>query len=118
LSKTKKTEYQENVSANPKTAISTTINKSKCPCNRLKKCDQMYLDFGQASFGKRIQCIHCGTLYVEGVPEDCQAHERVCRDYRHGVRLRMTPALQACKDVLPVMLGSTKAFIVEVSMHL
>ena len=47
---------------------------------------QMYLDLGQA-FSSRHECPHCGTLYVPGLAEDTAAHQRVCRDYRQGVRL-------------------------------
>lgn len=79
-----------------------------------KKTQQLYLDFGQASFGKRTQCPHCGTLYVDGVEEDRVAHDRVCRDFVHGVPLRITPALRASKDVIPL---EADVLVIEVRMN-
>jgi hypothetical protein len=75
------------------------------------KAEQLYLDFGQASFGRQTQCPQCGTLYVEGVPEDVAAHARVCRDFSHGIALRITPALKASKDVVSL---EDQAFVIEV----
>ncbi len=40
---------------------------------------QMYLDFGQKSFGKSIQCAKCGLLYVVSDKEDDKEHSKFCR---------------------------------------
>jgi hypothetical protein len=88
---------------------SSTLQRRKR--HRVHKSEQLYLDFGQASFGKQTQCPHCGTLYVEGVPEDLAAHERICRDFKDGISLRITPALRSSKDVVHLE-GS--AFVIEV----
>ena len=82
--------------------------------NTNKKSEQLYLDLGQSSFGKQTECRHCGTLYVHGVREDRQAHERVCRDFREGVFMRVTPALKSSKDI--VSLGQSK-FMLEVRTY-
>ncbi len=50
---------------------------------------QMYLDFGQASFGSRTICPICNTLVVHGLEEDEQEHEKVCSEYRFGVKFPM-----------------------------
>lgn len=94
-----------------------SINNNNTSNNKEKKrkSEQLYIDVGQASFGKRTECVHCGTLYVHGVAADSQAHERVCRDFTQGVFVRMTAALQASKDVVPVQNNNDKdTFIIEV----
>lgn len=77
-----------------------------------KKSEQLYLDVGQASFGRRTECPHCGTLYEQGVTQDVEAHQRVCQNFTAGVFIKMTPELRASKHVVP--LNSTDTFIVEV----
>ena len=70
-------------------ASSKTINKiesSQGSTNRRKKASQqVYLDFGQASFGKRIICKVCGHLYVNGQAEDEAIHRTVCSHYQFGI---------------------------------
>jgi len=46
---------------------------------------QLYLDFGQKSFGKRTICPICNMMYVHGVKEDEIEHEKVCSEYKFGV---------------------------------
>jgi len=52
--------------------------------------EQLYLDFGQADFGERRTCPHCGMMTVQGLEEDVQAHALVCDDYRRGILWRST----------------------------
>ncbi|EOD17823.1 hypothetical protein EMIHUDRAFT_209811 [Emiliania huxleyi CCMP1516] len=35
---------------------------------------QLYLDFGQRSFGRQITCPECGLMYTEGEPNDEAGH--------------------------------------------
>jgi N-acetyltransferase len=46
---------------------------------------QLFLDFGQTSFGKRTVCNICGMLRVLGVAEDDAQHDKICKDYKEGV---------------------------------
>ena len=85
------------VSSSPKTASSCSpfpphsrrqrpkfVDQSTEPEHR-KLQQQLYLDFGQASFGSRTLCPICNTLYVHGVKEDEVQHDRICKDYKFGV---------------------------------
>jgi len=38
------------------------------------KLEQLYLDFGQKSFGRQIHCARCKMMYTEGEPNDESAH--------------------------------------------
>jgi len=61
----------------------TTINK---PVKRQKQSsNQLFLDFGQNSFGKQTVCNICGMLRVHGLDEDSQQHDKICKDYKEGV---------------------------------
>lgn len=50
-----------------------------------KRSNQMFLDFGQNSFGKQTICNICGMLRVHGLDEDDAQHAKVCKDYKEGV---------------------------------
>ena len=54
-----------------------------------QKSKQLYLDFGQSSFGSRTICNVCNMLYVHGVKEDEENHKKICSDYLHGVSFNM-----------------------------
>ena len=62
----------------------TTNNK---PVKRQKQAssNQLFLDFGQNSFGKQTVCNICGMLRVHGLDEDSQQHDKICKDYKEGV---------------------------------
>ena len=61
----------------------TTKNK---PMKRQKlQSNQLFLDFGQTSFGKQTICKICGMLVVHGLDEDSQEHDKICKDYKEGV---------------------------------
>jgi zinc-finger of acetyl-transferase ESCO len=47
--------------------------------------NQLYLDFGQESFGRQEICPACGMLTVHGLLEDAKQHQKVCRLYKQGV---------------------------------
>lgn len=55
-----------------------------------KNLQQMYLDLGQANFGKQTICQTCGMLYVHGLSEDSLQHERICQDYRQGIPFQLS----------------------------
>ena len=46
------------------------------PQPKAKPAEQLYLDFGQRSFGQRQECKTCGLLYTLGQPEDEEMHRR------------------------------------------
>ena len=50
-----------------------------------KQSNQLFLDFGQRSFGKRSICNICGMLLVHGLDEDDAQHAKVCKEYKEGV---------------------------------
>ena len=50
-----------------------------------KPLSQLFLDFGQSSFGVRTLCETCGMLYDKHLPEDVRQHIKVCRNYELGV---------------------------------
>jgi N-acetyltransferase len=47
--------------------------------------NQLFLDFGQDSFGKQTLCNICGMLRVHGLDEDDIQHDKICKDYQEGV---------------------------------
>ena len=51
----------------------------------------MVLDFGQRSFGRKVECPMCSLLYCRGDPEDEAAHAKHCDPWRHGVQMPATP---------------------------
>lgn len=61
----------------------------KLPAQPQQKSKQLYLDFGQSSFGSRTICNVCNMLYVHGVKEDEESHKKICSDYLHGVSFNM-----------------------------
>ena len=50
--------------------------------------EQMYLDFGQRSFGRQVTCSQCGMRYCEGEPTDEEEHRKHHRRALAGVVLR------------------------------
>lgn len=72
------------------TSIVSSSTKSTSSMDKKKsKAQQMYLDFGQASFGKRSICSICNTLIVHGLEEDESQHEKVCKEYKYGVSFQI-----------------------------
>lgn len=53
-----------------------------------KASEQLYLDFGQRSFGRRVLCAQCGLMYSEGEPTDEENHRRHHRRVMFGVCVR------------------------------
>jgi len=91
-------------------------NNKTVKIKKKHKTEQLYLDFGQASFGKRTECPYCGTLYVEGVVEDDEAHDRVCRDFKEGVTVRMTILLKSNKQHFILGIRDDE-YVIEVRIH-
>lgn len=60
----------------------------KRPAPPKEKTEQMYLDFGQRSFGRTVECRECGFIYAEGEPSDEAAHRKHHRKAQQGVRVR------------------------------
>ncbi|KAL9190789.1 hypothetical protein ACHAXT_000495 [Thalassiosira profunda] len=55
------------------------------PAKKQKQTNQLFLDFGQNSFGKRTICGICGMMRVHGLDEDDAEHAKVCKEYKEGV---------------------------------
>lgn len=56
------------------------------PANKKhKQSNQLFLDFGQKSFGKQSVCRECGMLFMESSEEDVKQHDVICKDYKEGV---------------------------------
>ena len=62
------------------------IAKKEPPIKRQKQqSNQLFLDFGQTSFGKQMICNICGMLRVHGLDEDDAQHDKICKEYKEGV---------------------------------
>ena len=59
----------------PSTAVAAPPS-SKTAEKKSKKrpLEQLYLDFGQRTFGRTVECSQCGFTYCEGEPSDEAAH--------------------------------------------
>ena len=52
-----------------------------------KPAEQLYLDFGQKSFGELVTCKACGMQYTAGEPRDEEEHRRYHRRAVEGISL-------------------------------
>lgn len=62
---------------------STTSEANKKLLSSLEKKEsskgmQMFIDFGQKSFGKTKTCLKCNMLLVLSDPEDVKRHDKFC----------------------------------------
>ena len=48
---------------------------------------QMYLDFGQKSFNRQVECSKCFMRYIESDKEDQIKHKQYCITYSSGIFL-------------------------------
>jgi zinc-finger of acetyl-transferase ESCO len=62
-----------------------TASKRSTSTKSSKKGQQLFLDYGQKSFGKREQCPLCGMLWVKGDVTDEAQHASFCTAARQGV---------------------------------
>ncbi|KAL3767148.1 hypothetical protein ACHAW5_003167 [Stephanodiscus triporus] len=69
-------------SADQNTCLSSKISR---PTKKQKQSNQLFLDFGQKSFGKQTVCSVCGMLRVHGLDEDDAEHDKICNEYQEGV---------------------------------
>jgi N-acetyltransferase len=75
----------------PSTMSSIKFSKNILPSKTFKSAkkqkpsNQLFLDFGQNSFGKQTICDICGMLRVHGLDEDDAQHAKICEDYKQGV---------------------------------
>jgi hypothetical protein len=82
------------MTASPSSIEYVSRKDEKVNNHKIKRCltrkkEQMYLDFGQASFGSRRTCHHCNMMIVNGHPEDEANHLKICNLYRLGVPFQM-----------------------------
>jgi len=71
-----------------KTIDSSKVKVSRPAVNKKRKhqtSNQLFLDFGQDSFGKQTLCNICGMLRVHGLDEDDVQHHKICKEYQEGV---------------------------------
>jgi hypothetical protein len=82
---------------------------------RKRRYEQLYLDFGQASFGARTLCPTCNTLYVHGMEEDAINHQKICDEYIHGVLLHGFKHSRVYPVTITLISGkTTEAKVMEV----
>lgn len=64
-------------------------NQSQECSKKLKgdRTEQLLLDFGQKSLGKKIECRICSLVYCQGDPEDEKSHGKFCDPWINGVFL-------------------------------
>lgn len=67
------------------TLFSKTDNTNKPTKKLVDQSNQLFLDFGQNSFGKQTICNICGMLRVHGLDEDDAQHAKICKEYKEGV---------------------------------
>ena len=72
----------ESINHTSKMNIITPPCTSKSKGNKGKH--QLYLDFGQASFGKRKTCKTCNMVCVIGLEDDESNHLKLCKEYSLG----------------------------------
>jgi len=73
-----------------------------------KHTQQLYLDFGQASFGSRTICPTCNTLIVHGLLEDESQHIKICNEYKMGVPFEFQTARIVHQEI------QNKGYVVEI----
>jgi N-acetyltransferase len=67
----------------PNHDATVTVEAAGAPIK--KPLAQLFLDFGQKSFGQRTLCDICGMLYDKRLAEDKQEHDKLCRNYALGI---------------------------------
>ena len=73
--------------------------EGKTPQPKPKPAEQLYLDFGQRSFGIRQQCKTCGLLYTQGQPEDEEMHRRHHRRALQGISMHPSAADRVVREL-------------------
>ena len=68
------------------------------PQPKPKPTEQLYLDFGQRSFGQRELCKTCGLLYTLGHPEDEEMHRRHHRRAVQGISMQPSAADRVVRE--------------------
>ena len=96
------------------TTTTTTEKRSPTTTKKKKPLAQMFLDLGQANFGKQNVCPICGMLTVHGVKEDERQHERICAAYKNGVELQIRRPSGAAAAVRVVSRISSTTWIAEI----
>ena len=88
-----------------------------------KTTQQLFLDVGQKDIENRRTCEICGMVYVRGMDEDQKQHERVCRDYRLGVKFptkqcRVVKRLDEDRWIVEVRVDSSVLMLVNLLLTL
>mmetsp|Transcript_30017 Transcript_30017/g.42852 ORF Transcript_30017/g.42852 Transcript_30017/m.42852 type:complete len:322 (-) Transcript_30017:20-985(-) len=58
------------------------------------KLTQMFIDYGQKSFGKSISCPICGMIFVINDDQDIKSHGAFCKSTQEGNILNITKGFQ------------------------
>jgi hypothetical protein len=69
----------------PLAANSRTNGSSTHSVKTKRNPQQVFLDMGQKSFGRRTLCQICGMLYDDRLDEDSKHHSSICNEYSRGV---------------------------------
>jgi len=72
---------------------------AETPQPKPKPAEQLYLDFGQRSFGQRQECKTCGLLYTQGQPEDEEMHRRHHRRALQGISMHPSAADRVVREL-------------------
>lgn len=81
-------DFFRNYSASASSKTRKTDQNTVCSKPNKKQrqfTNQLFLDFGQNSFGRQSICNICGMLRVHGMEEDDAQHAKICKEYREGV---------------------------------
>lgn len=73
--------------------------------------EQLYLDFGQKSFGRQTKCAICGMLFTEGEPRDEEMHRRHHLKVTHGALMRPTATERVVRCSTPPKSSSSDVLI-------
>jgi N-acetyltransferase len=92
----------------------TTEKNSPTTIKNKKPLAQLFLDLGQANFGKQSVCPICGMLTVHGVEEDNRQHEQICDAYKSGVELQIRRPSGAAAAIRVVSRISSTTIIAEI----
>ena len=64
---------------------SSCASPKTTPLQAQPQQQQLYLDFGQKSFGKRTTCKSCGVMYDKSIKSEKSDHDKICVQITEGV---------------------------------
>lgn len=85
---TQSQQRQQPATKAPASASALSSTKTAAKPSKKRPLEQLYLDFGQRTFGRTVECAQCGFTYCEGEPSDEADHKAHHRWAMQGVVLR------------------------------